>query len=148
MTKGLSAAFERAHIETPLILLDAADVDAMFDALPTGRHDRACASVHALDRPRLPSGYFDHQLYVGVDRVAGVGVLSLADEGNLATKGALDRGVVEYMLLGHAKEFMPGSEIPLPLVRRAVKEFLANGGRLPTCVDWQDEEPWHCGEFS
>jgi hypothetical protein len=68
------------------------------------------------------------------------GALNLADEGNLATSGELDRGVVEYILLGHAKEFVPRSEIPLALVRDAVKEFLATGGRLPTCIDWQEED--------
>jgi hypothetical protein len=44
------------------------------------------------------------------------------------------------MLLGHVREFMPGSEIPIDLVRQAVKEFLGSGGQVPTCIEWQKEE--------
>lgn len=103
-------------------------------------HDRNCAVVYSLDRPPLPSGYRDHELAVGLDKVAQVGVLALAEDGNFASKGSMDRGVVEYMLLGHSREFMAGSEIPIELVRQAVKEFLGNGGLIPTCIEWQEEE--------
>jgi hypothetical protein len=54
--------------------------------------------------------------------------------------GSVDRDIVEYMLLGHVREFMPGSEIPVERIRQAVKEFLGNGGEIPTCIEWQEEE--------
>ncbi|MGW3247623.1 Imm1 family immunity protein [Streptomyces sp. NPDC001070] len=96
--------------------------------------------VYSLDRPTLPSGYRDHELAVGVDRVAQAGALTLADDENFVSKGSMDRGIGEYMLLGHVREFMAGSEVPIELVRRAVKEFLGGGGRIPTCIEWQEEE--------
>ncbi|MGC0208400.1 Imm1 family immunity protein [Streptomyces levis] len=39
-------------------------------------------------------------------------------------------------------EFSSRSEISLPLVREAVKEFRSSGGRRPTCVQWQEPEFW------
>ncbi|MER6301603.1 Imm1 family immunity protein [Kitasatospora sp. NPDC001539] len=139
-TKGLEVQFESEHIDTPAVLGSAEDVDSFIDSLLNGPHDQNCAVVHSLDRPTLPSGYRDHELAVGLDRVAQVGALAFAEDGNFASKGAVDRGIVEYMLLGHVREFMPGSEIPIANVRQAVKEFLENGGWLPTCIEWQDEE--------
>lgn len=139
-TKGLEVAFQPEHTRTPALLTSADDVDSFIDSLLNERHDRNCAVVYSLDRPPLPSGYRDHELAVGLDKVAQVGVLALAEDGNFASKGSMDRGVVEYMLLGHSREFMAGSEIPIELVRQAVKEFLSNGGRIPTCIEWQEEE--------
>ncbi|MFI6151618.1 Imm1 family immunity protein [Kitasatospora sp. NPDC051170] len=138
--KGLEVQFRSEHTEAPGLLSSADDVDSFIDALLNGRHDRNCAVVYSLDRPTLPSGYRDHELAVGVDRIARTGALTLADDENLVSKGSVDRGIGEYMLLGHVREFMPGSEIPIENVRRAVKEFLENGGRLPTCIEWQEEE--------
>lgn len=69
-----------------------------------------------------------------------MGALTFAEDENFASKGSVDRGIVEYMLLGHVREFMPGSEIPVERVRQAVKEFLRNGGEIPTCIEWQEEE--------
>ncbi|MEU4095585.1 Imm1 family immunity protein [Streptomyces sp. NPDC026673] len=138
--RGLEVQFRPEHIKTPALLASANDVDSFIDALLNGRHDRSCAVVYSLDRPTLPSGYWDHELAVGVDRVAQVGALTLADDGNFVSKGSIDRGIVEYMLLGHVREFMAGSEIPIELVRRAVKEFLGSGGRIPACIEWQEEE--------
>ncbi|MEV7388335.1 Imm1 family immunity protein [Streptomyces sp. NPDC091215] len=87
----------------------------------------------------MSSGYWDHELAVGVDRVAQMGALTLSVDDGYVSKGSMDRGIGEYMLLGHVREFMPGSEIPIELVRRAVKEFLSGGGRIPTCIEWQAE---------
>ncbi|MEW2134892.1 Imm1 family immunity protein [Streptomyces sp. NPDC005435] len=138
--KGLEAQFQAEDTRTRALLGSADDVDSFIDALLNGRHERNCAVVYSLDRPTLPSGYRDHELAVGVDRVAQVGALTLAADDGYVSKGSTDRGIGEYMLLGHVREFMPGSEIPLELVRRAVKEFLSSGGRVPACVEWQAEE--------
>lgn len=76
---------------------------------------------------------------VGVYKDAQLGVLSLLDDGNLVPSGSVDRGVVGYHLLGHSREFVAGSEIPVDLIRQALKEFLAFGGKRSTCIEWQDE---------
>ena len=126
------------HAESLGILNSVDDVDAFIDALLKGPHDRNCGLVFSMDRPRLPSGYFDHELSVGVDRVAGVGVMALQDDGNYASRGSVDRGILEYMLMGHVREFAEGSEISIDLIRQAVREFLLNGGRQPSCIDWKN----------
>ncbi len=41
---------------------------------------------------------------------------------------------------GEFTEFPGPCEIPVGLVRRAVKEFLTSGGQRPTCVRWQVPE--------
>ncbi|MYV37587.1 hypothetical protein GT030_01580 [Streptomyces sp. SID1328] len=138
--KGLEVQFQPEHTKTPALLASADDVDSFIDALLNGQHDRNCAVVYSLDRPTMPSGYRDHELAVGVDRVAQVGALTLAADDGYVSKGSMDRGIGEYMLLGHVREFMPGSEIPIELVRQAVKEFLSSGGQIPTCIEWQEEE--------
>lgn len=49
-------------------------------------------------------------------------------------------GQVAYCAIGHRREFPDHSEIPVDLVRQAVKEFLISGGQRPECVQWQAEE--------
>ncbi|WP_130335869.1 Imm1 family immunity protein [Streptomyces sp. BK022] len=138
--RGLEVQFRPEHTEIPARLGSEDDVDTFIDALLSGQHDRSCAVVYSLDRPMMPSGYWDHELSVGVDRVAQVGALTLAVDDGYVSKGQMDRGIGEYMLLGHVREFMPGSEIPIDLVREAVKEFLVSGGQIPMCIEWQTEE--------
>ncbi|MEV7319268.1 Imm1 family immunity protein [Streptomyces sp. NPDC093970] len=136
----LDVQFQSERGRVRALLVSADDVDSFIDALLDGRHDRNCAVVYSLDRPTLPSGYRDHELAVGVDRVTQVGALTLSVDEGYVSKGSVDRGIREYMLLGHVREFMPRSEIPVGLVRQAVKEFLGNGGRVPACIEWQKEE--------
>ncbi|MEU5083618.1 MULTISPECIES: Imm1 family immunity protein [Streptomyces] len=52
------------------------------------------------------------------------------------------RPEVCYSIMGSATEFPSCSEIPISLVRQAVKEFLLSGGRQPTCIEWQEPEFW------
>lgn len=94
-----------------------------------------------MERSKLPSGFFDHELAVGVDRTNQMGVVTLrVGDDNFASQGSVDRGILEYMLMGHVREFMPNSEISIGDIREVVKEFLLNGGKMPTCIEWQMEE--------
>jgi hypothetical protein len=62
-------------------------------------------------------------------------------EGNVVTLGSPEgRGEVSYFIVGNATEFPDRSEIPIDLVRRAVKEFMVSGGQRPMCVQWQVPE--------
>jgi hypothetical protein len=45
---------------------------------------------------------------------------------------------VIYYYLDHDHEYPRDSDISIDAIRRAVKEFLASGGKRPTCVQWQD----------
>lgn len=140
-TRGVEVAFKDEHVRGRLLLNSVESVDAFVDELLTACHDRNCALVFSMDRPLLPSGFFDHELAVGVDSLAQVGVATLRlDGGSVSSAGVLNRGIAEYMLMGHVREFMPGSEIPIECIRQVVKEFLLSGGNRPTCIEWQDEE--------
>jgi hypothetical protein len=115
-------------------------VDSFVDSLLDMRHRRNCAVVYSLDRPRLPSGFYDHEMAVGIDKDSLMGVISFVDEENYVSRGSKGGEIGEYMLLGHVREFVPGSEIPADAIRRAVKEFLESGGKIPACIEWKVEE--------
>lgn len=122
----------------PLTTLEQAD--SLIDQLLESSGAEGLAQVHSLERTRLPSGYFDHELLVGADGELGVGLLAMANRhGNFVTVGTLDsRADPAYSLAGHRTEIPGHSEIPINLVRKAFKEFLTTGGSRPTCVDWKD----------
>ncbi|WP_455757959.1 Imm1 family immunity protein [[Kitasatospora] papulosa] len=102
------------------------------------------ASIYSLDRGLLPAGTPDHELMVGVDRGLGVGLVTFSDAGgNFVSKGSSDTRIDPvYFQHGHLTEFSEHSEIPIPLVRQAAKEFLTSDGLRPTCVRWQDLDAW------
>lgn len=41
-----------------------------------------------------------------------------------------------YFYMGHWRSFPANSEVPLDLVRAAVKEFMATDGARPECIRW------------
>jgi hypothetical protein len=142
MSHSIEALYRREHVESPAIISSPEDVDALIDSLLTGAVDENLAQLFSLQRSTLPSGDPNHELLVGVDRELQVGVLAFMDDGNEVSLGPLSssRGEVVYCIMRHATEFPDRSEVPLELVRRAVKEFLVSGGQRPTCVEWQMPE--------
>ena len=145
MQHRVEARYRREHGKTPVILTTSEDVEALIDALLTGPSYHNLAQLHSLERPLLPSGYPDHELLVGADRDLPVGVLAFmdAESGNVVTLGSSEgRREVPYLIMGQVTEFPDHSEVPIELVRQAVKEFLASGGKRPSCVQWQVPEVW------
>ncbi|GAB3150901.1 hypothetical protein GCM10027290_39170 [Micromonospora sonneratiae] len=139
----VAAQYLLEHVKAPLILTAAEDVDSLIDSLERSSVGCNLAQLHSLDRSALPSGFPDHELLVGVDGERGVGALAFMDDGNWTTLGAdIGRDEVGYSIMGHLTEFPERSEIPIGLIREAVKEFCASGGRRPTCVKWQVPEYW------
>lgn len=139
------ARYLQEHGKEPVMLTTDEDVDALIDALLTGPAYNNMAQLHSLERPLLPSGYPDHELLVGVNRDLPVGVLAFMDAeyGNLVTLNPSEgRGEVSYSISGQATEFPDRSEVPIDLIRKAVKEFLFSGGKRPECVQWQVPEVW------
>jgi hypothetical protein len=51
-------------------------------------------------------------------------------------------GSVAYHFLGEYRVFPGGSEISINIVRQALKQFLASGGEVPTCVKWRSLDDW------
>ncbi|WP_353963235.1 Imm1 family immunity protein [Streptomyces sp. NBC_01549] len=144
MHNRVEAYYRKEHAGNRSIICSAEDVDELIDSLLTAPAYHNMAELHSLERMPLPSGFPDHELLVGVDNNLQAGVLEFMDaEGNVVTLGSPEgRGEVSYFIVGNATEFPDRSEIPIDLVRQAVKEFLASGGKRPTCVRWQVPEFW------
>ncbi|MFD0276834.1 Imm1 family immunity protein [Kitasatospora sp. NPDC127111] len=135
--------YRRDRIENPDYLNTVEDVDVLIDELLDGPANENLAQIIHLDREQLRPGWPDHELQVGVDKELQVGVLSFLDRsGNYVTAGpAESRNAPEYYLAGHWTKFPDQTEIPIGLIREAVKEFLASGGQRPTCVTWKNQYP-------
>ncbi|MFE3876703.1 Imm1 family immunity protein [Kitasatospora sp. NPDC059146] len=130
-------------------LTSVEDVDRLIDELLDGSAYENLAQLTHLARgivkPRVPGHDFpavpDHDFQVGVDREQDVGVLLFIDgSGNFVTAGPPEsRNAPAYYLAGHWTEFRDQVEVPVDLVRAAVKEFLLTGGRRPSCVAWKNQ---------
>lgn len=141
---GIKAIYQEGHSNDPEIILSEDGVDALIDTLLAADKEHEVALLYSLQRPSLPSGYPDHEFCIGVDSELMVGVATFMDaaSGNLTSLGPfVGRGDFIYLLAGHAREFLDRSEIPLALLRKAVKEFMTSGGQLPTCIEWRSEYP-------
>ncbi|MFF2146239.1 Imm1 family immunity protein [Kitasatospora sp. NPDC058190] len=132
------AQYTREHSEQPVAMTSAEDVDHLVDELLAGPEDHNLAEIHSLERELTWAGYPDHQFLVGVNRDLGVGVVSFMDEsGNYASTGSPDaRPEPDYYSMMQKTVFPDGSEIPVDLVRSAVKEFVLSGGQRPSCIEW------------
>nr|BAK19874.1 hypothetical protein [Streptomyces rochei] len=144
MTHGRVHAYYRSeHGDNPALLQSSSDVDAMVDALLASRPSENLAALHSLERPLMPAGVPDHELLVGARGDLQVGVLGYMDDGNwVSFDPSGGRGDASYSIMGNATEFPSHSELPITLVRQAVKEFLSSGGQRPTCIQWQEPEFW------
>ncbi|WP_433262554.1 Imm1 family immunity protein [Actinosynnema sp. CS-041913] len=52
-----------------------------------------------------------------------------------------------YYYMSADTEYPPDSEIPLDLVRRAVHDYMTNGGQQPSGPDWHTPPPWYPTAF-
>lgn len=141
MLRGTEAVFTEEHLDTPVLLDSAQAVDAMVDALIAGGPLRNTAQLISLDRPMLSSGWPDHEFQVGVGAGGRFGILSYntGEEGALIPAGEATAPVATYMLVTYPREFLEPTEVPIGLVRQAVKEFVLSGGLRPTCLEWREE---------
>ncbi|MFF7098307.1 Imm1 family immunity protein [Streptomyces rubradiris] len=143
MTSPVQAYYRHDHGDKPVLLQSPGDVDALIDALLVSGPSENLASLHSLERPLMPAGFPDHELLVGAKGDLQLGVLAFTDEDVLVSfDPSAGRPEASYSIMGSATEFPSCSEIPIPLVRQAVKEFLLSGGRQPTCIEWQEPEFW------
>ncbi|MFB7616474.1 Imm1 family immunity protein [Kitasatospora sp. NPDC056181] len=143
--------YRRDRIDRPDYLNSLEEVDTLIDELLAGPANENLAQIIHLDREtirlNIPGGRGteipDHEFQVGVDKELQVGVLLFIDRsGNFVTAGpANSRNAPEYYLAGHWSQFPDQVEISIDLVREAVKEFLASGGKRPACVSWKNQYP-------
>ncbi|WP_432177331.1 Imm1 family immunity protein [Streptomyces sp. NBC_00063] len=139
----MKAYYRNEHGQSPVVLRSPEDVDNLIDELLVSDPSGNMAFLHSLERPLMPAGVPDHKLMVGAEGGLQVGVLTFVDDGNFVSLGPdAGRGEVSYSVTENATEFPVRSEIPITLVRRAVKEFLSSSGKRPECVEWQVPEIW------
>ncbi|MFE4701195.1 Imm1 family immunity protein [Streptomyces sp. NPDC001935] len=141
-------------MQDPVLLSTSGDVDRLVDALLTGPALHDAAHILSRARSRVSAEFPDHGLYVGVSRNANAGALALTapEVGHVASAGNPGSGSgVAYHVAGHWTEFPDDSEIPIVLVREALKEFLHSGGSVPDCIEWKpfeiadegvEDDPW------
>ncbi|MFE7713190.1 Imm1 family immunity protein, partial [Streptomyces sp. NPDC057486] len=129
------------HTGEPMAIYSSEDVDAMIDYLASGEESETMAALYSKQRELLPSGFPDHEFLVGVNEERQVGIVSFIDDKNYLSTGDLEGQGEEvvYHFVGNPRELPASAEIPLPLVREAVKEFLLSGGQKPACIEWQEE---------
>ncbi|MFE2992019.1 Imm1 family immunity protein [Streptomyces sp. NPDC059262] len=143
MMRRMEACYRIEHGECPVEPRSPEDVDNLIDELLASDRSENTAVLHSLERALMPAGVPDHELMVGADGDRQVGVLAFMDDGNFVSLGADDRGgEVSYSIMGNMTEFPERSEIPIMLVRQAVKEFLSSSEKRPACVEWQVPEIW------
>ncbi|MEU8489248.1 Imm1 family immunity protein [Streptomyces sp. NPDC048641] len=71
-----------------------------------------------------------------------MGTVTLRSPEDVSLGPADGRGEASYSIMGNMTEFPERSEIPISLVRQAVKEFLSSAGKRPACAEWQVPEFW------
>ncbi|MET8983748.1 Imm1 family immunity protein [Streptomyces sp. NPDC004539] len=142
---SLDAYYRKEHAQEPVIVASEEAVDVLIDELMSGPVDHNLAQVHSLDRPLLPSGFPDHEVMVGASAGRNIGIIAFVDGGvgNIFSVGMPDtEPATAYFLAGHPMEYPENCEVPIALVREALKEFLLTGGNVPTCVDWKRSDLW------
>ncbi|MGZ3142452.1 Imm1 family immunity protein [Lentzea chajnantorensis] len=113
------------------------DIDGFLTELLNAGPDYRSATVYAVDEAADEDPA--HELVVGVDEATGLGAVRYAgDDGEWFSKGGkVNPDGVRFLYYGTAHEYPADSEVPLDLVRQALRELLANEGKRPECVTWQ-----------
>lgn len=126
------------HDENPVAVSTTGGVDELISHVRTESPDAApiLMEVH------LSGGPYSQGLEIGISNDHGVirysgrewpeGVIS-------AGENTTDHTERSYFYMGSWRGFPASAEIPLCLIREAVKEFLTTDGARPTCVQWQAE---------
>ena len=134
---SLDAYYLFEHDDNPVVVTTDDEVDALIDRVRSESPPNApiLMDVHLSGDP------YEQGLDVGVSGNRGVvrysgrdwplGVCSSNEE---ESSDGEDRS---YFYMGHWRGFPSNSEIPLDLVRAAVKEFMATNGARPECVRWR-----------
>ncbi|MFD0406890.1 Imm1 family immunity protein [Kitasatospora sp. NPDC127116] len=135
--------YREDRIVEPDYLHSVDEVGVLIEDLLTGPVHQNLAQIIHLDRPSMMPEWPDHEFLIGVDRAVQLGVVAFADGGGsvISAGGPETRNAPVYYLAGHWTDFSDRVEISIDIVRNAVEEFLASGGKRPTCVPWKERFP-------
>jgi hypothetical protein len=135
MTFVLEASYK--HGVDVALLRNDEDIDGFVTELLNAGPDYQSATVYAVDESTDEDP--THELVVGVDQATALGAVRYAgDDGEWFSRGEqVNPNGVRYLYFGTAHEFPADSEVPLDLVRQALRELLANEGTRPDGLPWQ-----------
>lgn len=119
------------------------DVDRLIDAVLATK-DFGCSVIKIYANGRFnKAGHVDHEFSVSIDNDGGqVGGLRYQGPstpggyGVYAVGDVSKRDEVFYYHQGEVESLPQDSELPIHVIRRAVKEFVASNGEVPTSVTW------------
>ncbi|HVK23620.1 MAG TPA: Imm1 family immunity protein [Actinokineospora sp.] len=135
MTFVLEAVYR--NDKPPAMLKTAEDIAAFVAELLKSDWEHTAAAVYARDEAADPDAFPDHELLVGVEPTRAA--LRYTGDGTWYSHGDhVNPNGVEFAYFGTGHDFPADSEVPLSLVRQAMAELLAGGGKRPTCVTWQE----------
>jgi hypothetical protein len=127
----------------PTLIDTPADVDAVVDAVLAEPFENSVIALYSTARPLMESGVPDHEMRVAIFAEAKVGGIRYAGddgtaEGSWYVPGQVSqRDEVFYYYQGHDQGWPQDSEVSIEDVRRAIKEFVANGGARPASMEWR-----------
>jgi hypothetical protein len=125
------------HGDTPATVSTMDELDALIDRVRAESSPAApiLMDVHLSGDPYAQGLDIGIAVDHGVIRYSGRewprGVVS-------AGEGSAGGEPRSYFYMGHEREFPANSEMPIDVIRQAVKEFMESNGARPTCIRWQD----------
>lgn len=140
-------AFYNASHDEPVLIRTPEQMDTAIDGLMGQPFSDSIAAMYSIARPTNKAGLPDHEFYIAVNPRDGVGGVMYSgehdgDDGTWFSVGNVSQyDEVCYYYMGNDREFPRDSEISIDLVRQAAREFLANGGNRPECIEWQPWQP-------
>jgi len=112
------------------------DIAAFLDELTTAGWEYTAATVYAVQEGSETDP--DHELVIGANAETGLGVVRWSRDGTYYSQGAhINPNGVEHAYFGTAQDFPADSEVPLDVVRLAMRQLLDNHGERPSAVAWQ-----------
>jgi immunity protein Imm1 of predicted polymorphic toxin system len=123
--------------QAPTVMRTDEDIDGFLAQLLVAGPEFTAATVYAVDETSETEP--DHQVVIGVNAATSTGGLSYAgDDGEwFSTGDHADPDGVVFVYFGTEHEFPSNAEVPLDVVRQALRELLAERGHRPESVTWQ-----------
>ncbi|MDX2972365.1 Imm1 family immunity protein [Kribbella solani] len=140
----VEAYYKHGHGDNPVILTNAADADALVDAMLAEPFQNSVAALYDLDRPGVEAApeIPDHELRIAVDAKADVGGIRYAggdDQDVRYVPGATSqREEMFYIYMDHGEGWPKDSVVSIEQVRQAVREFVEGNGARPTSFEWRE----------
>ncbi len=119
------------------LLRSREDIDRFVDELLAAGWEYTAATLYAVDDATDADP--THEVVIGVNPKTNLGAVRYSGDGTWWSRGErTNPNGVAFVYFGTGADFPANSEVPLTTVRETMWELLTTGGRLPTCVKWQE----------